>query len=473
MLPLQKDQLGKYSGVQTRPKAKDLLMVSEKLLIFASFVVLAFVLLSKKCNHTEDASNHLISIPLANQRPVGNPAANEQPSVRGAQAKDGTEKLIISGRSSKFSPPPEDGYYFEPVLSEVPCKSWFKPSFNLAQVDTHSTESICRGISGWSKKRILQDSEECRAWFNEDAGRLCWKRYTPKKIPSTATDLVKAYVSTSKNYLSNVLSCNDPAESAARFDISSFNLKELAESKPARTLKQVQMWESCFVYPFCKSIKASSIYPGYKYYRDGFSQSGQDRLVASHFKYKRNGVYLDIGASDGVEMSNSFLLDKCYGWTGLSVDANWMRYMGLARARRGGDTVYGCVHVKDTFESFTLGGGLSSVDSLDENTEHIERRKKGIKKMMKANVPCYDFNKLVRSWMDFRGIKVIDYLSIDIEGAEWNALKLLNLDTLPIRVIGIEVPYTNKAYVKKLTDAGYRAMNYKKVGDQFWEKDIA
>jgi hypothetical protein len=47
-----------------------------------------------------------------------------------------------------------------------------------------------------------------------------------------------------------------------------------------------------------------------------FSQVGQDAWALGHFGAKRGGVFVDVGASDGVTGSNSYLLEKCLGWTG-------------------------------------------------------------------------------------------------------------------------------------------------------------
>ena len=41
-----------------------------------------------------------------------------------------------------------------------------------------------------------------------------------------------------------------------------------------------------------------------------YSQSGQDAFVLSHFKNKKNGVFLDIGANDGVSLSNTYYLEN-------------------------------------------------------------------------------------------------------------------------------------------------------------------
>jgi hypothetical protein len=52
-------------------------------------------------------------------------------------------------------------------------------------------------------------------------------------------------------------------------------------------------------------------------------QAGQDYWVIGEvFNERRGGYFVDIGAHDGVELSNTFLLEKRYGWTSVCVEAN-------------------------------------------------------------------------------------------------------------------------------------------------------
>ena len=51
-----------------------------------------------------------------------------------------------------------------------------------------------------------------------------------------------------------------------------------------------------------------------------YSQIGQDLLVLKYLKNKTNGTYVDIGCGYPTYINNTFLLEKYYGWTGLSID---------------------------------------------------------------------------------------------------------------------------------------------------------
>ena len=54
-----------------------------------------------------------------------------------------------------------------------------------------------------------------------------------------------------------------------------------------------------------------------------YSQIGQDKYYIEEIaKHRRGGVFLDIGANDGLFGSNTATLELDYGWTGLCIEAN-------------------------------------------------------------------------------------------------------------------------------------------------------
>lgn len=59
----------------------------------------------------------------------------------------------------------------------------------------------------------------------------------------------------------------------------------------------------------------------YKYTKST-SDLGQESYVISMLKEKKNGYYLELGSGDPVEGSNTALLEKEFGWSGLAIDLN-------------------------------------------------------------------------------------------------------------------------------------------------------
>jgi hypothetical protein len=51
-----------------------------------------------------------------------------------------------------------------------------------------------------------------------------------------------------------------------------------------------------------------------------YSQAGQDKFVLESLDHKRNGFYVEIGAYHSTEISNTYVLEKDYGWSGISFE---------------------------------------------------------------------------------------------------------------------------------------------------------
>lgn len=55
---------------------------------------------------------------------------------------------------------------------------------------------------------------------------------------------------------------------------------------------------------------------------ENFSQAYQDIFILTMLNGKKNGIFVEIGAYDGKEISNTFLLEKKFNWSGISIDIN-------------------------------------------------------------------------------------------------------------------------------------------------------
>jgi len=59
------------------------------------------------------------------------------------------------------------------------------------------------------------------------------------------------------------------------------------------------------------------------------SQASQDKFVCHVHKFKRNGFYIDVGAGDPKNISNTFALESELGWGGILIDYNNVNYAPL------------------------------------------------------------------------------------------------------------------------------------------------
>jgi hypothetical protein len=63
-------------------------------------------------------------------------------------------------------------------------------------------------------------------------------------------------------------------------------------------------------------------FEGLEQIKENYSQCFQDMFVLSMLDGKKNGFFVEIGAFHPYELSNTFLLEKNYNWSGISIDVN-------------------------------------------------------------------------------------------------------------------------------------------------------
>lgn len=204
------------------------------------------------------------------------------------------------------------------------------------------------------------------------------------------------------------------------------------------------------------------------------SQYGQDRWVSEVLVPGDGpGVFVDIGAHDGVSFSNTCYLERVRGWTGLAVEPIPEIYQKL-RANRRCRTVNGCVADKPgrvQFQAITGYAQMLSgiVDQYDpRHLERIERDMEahggGERRLLE--VECYPLGPL----LDEHGLTRVDYLTIDAEGAELAILRSVDWGRHQIAVIGVENNYDDHRIPEYLRSVGYRLDSI--VGDQFYVRRL-
>ena len=95
-----------------------------------------------------------------------------------------------------------------------------------------------------------------------------------------------------------------------------------------------------------------------------FSQAGQDLFVLSALDGKRNGVFLDLGCNEPIQINNTYLLESGFGWTGLSIDID-ERFFDLFVFRESKTLVADCTKLDWGHVSDLLGTTVIDYLSLD------------------------------------------------------------------------------------------------------------
>lgn len=192
-----------------------------------------------------------------------------------------------------------------------------------------------------------------------------------------------------------------------------------------------------------------------------YSQINQDREVIQYFKGKRNGYFVELGASDGINLSNTLTLEKYYNWNGICIEPLPSVFESLKLNRKCKCYNY-LVSEKDGNEEelFEAQDSLLSGIKQDINCHvHILSFPKNLYKMK---------TRSLTSVLDEAGApNIIDFLSLDTEGSELKILFGLDFNKYNFRYICIEHNYVEptRTFIRKYLES----KNYKFLGENKWD----
>jgi FkbM family methyltransferase len=188
-----------------------------------------------------------------------------------------------------------------------------------------------------------------------------------------------------------------------------------------------------------------------KMIRSSKSQLGQDIFALQQNKLKRQGFFIEIGASDGIELSNTYLLEKEFGWKGILVEPAKNVQQKLKKNRKAKILNIALTSSEKPYISFSEKGVLSTVSDYKKLDLHGKDRRFSKKYLVKNDTL---FNIVEKN----KCPRIIDFLSLDTEGSEFDILHNFNFNKYKFRAICVEHNYSpnrNSIY-KLLTRNGYK-----------------
>ena len=183
------------------------------------------------------------------------------------------------------------------------------------------------------------------------------------------------------------------------------------------------------------------------------SQIGQDLFVQATLNFKQDGYFVEFGATNGVDLSNSFMLEKSFGWNGILAEPAMFWHDALKKNRECNiDTA--CVwRVSNSSLEFNEvnAAAHSTLNSFSDGDCHASLRKKG-RKYKVETISLVDLLDKHRAPAD------IDYLSLDTEGSEFEILNAFDFDKYRFKIITCEHNHTaNRDKIYSLLSArGYQ-----------------
>ena len=235
--------------------------------------------------------------------------------------------------------------------------------------------------------------------------------------------------------------------------LSIFNLRLVKLDSFNKMMSKIRQQTALQLIPFIKETLKDEFVENINFSK---SQVAQDLFVLSELNFKRDGFFVEFGATNGINLSNTFLLETKFNWKGILAEPARQWHKKLLENRK----VFiekNCVwHSSNKTLTFNEIGELSTLDDFSNYDMYGKERLKGLRYQVKT----ISLEDLLDK---YNAPKIIDYLSIDTEGSEFYILSSFNFEKYKFKVITCEHNFavnrekifnllTNKGYVRKHSD---------------------
>ncbi len=175
------------------------------------------------------------------------------------------------------------------------------------------------------------------------------------------------------------------------------------------------------------------------------SQIGQDVYVNNTYvKNNKNGIFVDVGAFDGVKLSNTHFFEKQLNWTGICVEPQKKEFLRLKKNRTCICINAAAFNIKTTVD-FRVCNKKKMLNGI-ANHHNTKHRMKG-EKISIIKVPTVTLKDVFEE----NDITTVDYMSIDTEGSELQVLQGIDWNKVHINIINLEHNFDKKMLEKEKT----------------------
>lgn len=190
------------------------------------------------------------------------------------------------------------------------------------------------------------------------------------------------------------------------------------------------------------------------------SQFAQDLFALSSVSFKKNGYFVEFGATDGLEFSNTYLLEKHYAWSGILAEPARIWHSSLSLNRKAQiekcavDAVSGQIVEFAEGKSTVLSGLVKSLNAGTAISDVYE-------------ISTISLNDLLDK---YSAPKHIDYMSIDTEGSELQILENFSFLHYSFSVITVEHNNREDRFrIKQILESnGYHCVHENLCEIEYW-----
>lgn len=185
-------------------------------------------------------------------------------------------------------------------------------------------------------------------------------------------------------------------------------------------------------------------------------QAWRSRTAKGH-EHQRRGSFVELGAFDGIIASNTYMLEKCCGWSGTLIEANPANFAQLQQSGRTGAMVHSAVCTQPGSIQMSSAGGVFATTG----TGKFASSRKDILRGGTTSVPCDTLTSLLDAHA--RHPSHIAFFSLDVEGAEeivLNATDVSRFDVVLFEKFNMPIPVLNRVKARLVSVGGLVDMSF-------------
>ncbi len=170
----------------------------------------------------------------------------------------------------------------------------------------------------------------------------------------------------------------------------------------------------------------SKYFPDRKY----FGLRELDRKIEPYIDFD-NGYYIELGANDGFKQSNTLYFERSRGWRGILIEPVEANYRKCLKTRADDNRIFcnACVSFDyaDPMVKLRYANLMTTPLSLETDVKNPRAHADSGTPYMRADDNQYDFASKARTLQsvleEANAPTMIDFFSLDVEGAEIEVLK--------------------------------------------------
>ena len=166
--------------------------------------------------------------------------------------------------------------------------------------------------------------------------------------------------------------------------------------------------------------------------KKNFSQIGQDLWILERTGHKKEGYFVEAGACDGIHLSNTYLLERDFQWTGICCEPNPDYFAALLENRschKDSRVLYD--QDEQTVEFYSAGEEGGTLEDFKREPKRLQRR---------SAVPAIKASTVTLNTLleNYQAPRHIDYISLDTEGSELKILSEFDFSKWDVSFLTVE-----------------------------------